>query len=86
VLLKFEVFAGPTELTATSVVQSFVQTRITCDTKATIAEKEVTSLRYDVTAGQFIQNWQTPKQAGACYQVTIISKDGSSLVAFFKLK
>jgi hypothetical protein len=89
--LKFEVLAGPTELTATSVIQSFIQTRITCNTKATIHEiegtsKGGTSLRYDATVGQFIQNWQTPKQAGACYRVTMITQDGSSLVAFFKLK
>jgi hypothetical protein len=89
--LKFEVFAGPTELTATSVVASFVQTRIACDTSATIDEIEVTttggtSLRYDATGGQFIQNWQTPRQAGACYRVTMTTQDGSFLVAFFKLK
>lgn len=89
--LKFEVLAGATELTATSVVQSFVQTRITCDTSATLDEIEVTttggtSLRYDATAGQFIQNWQTPKQAGACYRVTMTTQDGSSLVALFKLR
>ena len=89
--LKFEVFAGATELTASSVVQSFVQTRITCDTSATLDEIEVTttggtSLRYDATAGQFIQNWQTPKQTGACYRVTMTTQDGSSLVALFKLR
>jgi hypothetical protein len=89
--LKFEVFAGATELTATSVVHSFVQTRITCDTSATLDEIEVTttggtSLRYDATAGQFIQNWQTAKQAGACYRVTMTTQDGSSLVALFKLR
>ena len=28
-----------------------------------------TTLRYDDVAGQFIQNWQTPKKPGACYQV-----------------
>jgi hypothetical protein len=89
--LKFEVFAGPSELTATSVVQSFVQTRIVCDTSATIDEIEVTttggtSLRYDATAGQFIQNWQTPRSPGACYRVTMTTQDGSALVAFFKLK
>ena len=89
--LKFEVFAGSTELTATSVVQSFVQTRITCDGTLPTDEIEIvttggTSLRYDATAGQFIQNWQTPRQAGQCYRVTMTTQDGSSLVAFFKLK
>jgi hypothetical protein len=89
--LKFEVFAGLTELTATSVVQSFVQTRIACDGTSPTDEIEVvttggTSLRYDATSGQFIQNWQTPRAAGFCYRVTMTTQDGSSLVAFFKLK
>ena len=89
--LKFEVFAGATELTATSVVNSFVQTRIACDGGATLDEIEVTStggtsLRYDTTGGQFIQNWQTPRTAGTCYRVTMTTDDGSSLVALFKLK
>ena len=88
--LKFEVFAG-TELTATSVVQSFVQTKIACDGSLPVDEIEVTttggtSLRYDTTAGQFVQNWQTPKLPGQCYQVTMTTQDSSSLKAFFKLK
>jgi hypothetical protein len=44
-----------------------------------------TSLRYDTTAGQFIQNWQTPKKVG-CYDVTMETQDGSKLVAHFQLK
>ena len=89
--LKFEVFAGSTELTTTSVVASFTQTRIACDGTAPQDDIEITttggtSLRYDTTGGQFIQNWQTPRQAGACYRVTMTTQDGSSLVAFFKLK
>jgi hypothetical protein len=89
--LKFEVFAGTNELTATSIVKSFVQTKIACSTSAAIDEIELTttggtSLRYDTTAGQFIQNWQTPKLAGSCYKVTMTTQDGSSLSAFFKLK
>ena len=89
--LKFEVFAGPTELTATSAVTSFIPTRVACDGSATFDDIELTStggksLRYDATGGQFIQNWQTPRQAGFCYRVTLTTQDGSSLVAFFKLK
>jgi hypothetical protein len=88
--LKFEVFAG-TELTATSVVKSFVQTKVACDGTAPADDIEVvttggTSLRYDTTAGQFIQNWQTPKTAGICYKVTMTTLDNSALVTFFKLK
>ena len=45
-----------------------------------------TSLRYDFTAGQFIQNWKTPKKAGACYTVTMFTTGGSAISANFQLK
>jgi hypothetical protein len=45
-----------------------------------------TSLRYDTTGAQFIQNWQTPKQANKCYQVRMTALDGSHIDAFFKTK
>jgi hypothetical protein len=89
--LKFEVFAGTTELTSTSVVSTFVQTKVACDGGSPTDEIEVTttggtSLRYDTTGGQFIQNWQTPKLPGQCYKVTMTTQDGSFLQAFFRLK
>lgn len=90
--LKFEVFAGSTELVSTSVVTSFGATEVSC-TALTAGEDAIemtttggTALRYDSTAGQFIQNWQTPKKVGACYRVTVKTQDNSTLVAFFKLK
>jgi hypothetical protein len=45
-----------------------------------------TSLRYDSTAGQFIQNWQTPKKPGTCYTTTMTTQDGSTISANFILK
>ena len=45
-----------------------------------------TTLRYDSTSGQFIQNWQTPTIAGACFKVTMTTQDISTLVAYFKFK
>ncbi len=90
--LKFEVFAGSTELTSTSEIKSFTTAVIACGApSATADEVEVTttggtSLRYDATSGQFIQNWQTPKGAGICYRATMTTQDGSSLVALFKTK
>jgi len=90
--LKFEVFKGTTELTATSaIVTPLKATKVTCDGGATIDEIEAlatggTVLRYDSTGGQFIYNWQTPKQPGACYDVTVTTQDGSSIVAEFKLR
>lgn len=89
--LKFEVFAGETELTDVAVVQSFKAQVVTCDSGTPEDPVEITttggtSLRYDPVAGQFIQNWQTPKQAGKCYLVTMTTQDGSSIAANFKLK
>jgi len=90
--LKFEVF-GDAEFTNTSAVKSFVQRQVTCGTSAGTDDIEFTTtgkteLRYDAVAGQFIQNWQTPKSpAGTCYVVTMTLQDGvTTLVANFKLK
>jgi hypothetical protein len=89
--LKFEVFAGSTELTDIAIVnQPLKATGVTCDS-GTADDIELTatggtSLRYDTTGGQFIYNWQTPKKAGSCYLVTVSMTDGSSLSAYFKLK
>jgi hypothetical protein len=89
--LKFEVFAGSTELTDTAIVnQPLKATGVACDT-GTADDIELTAtggtaLRYDSTGGQFIYNWQTPRKAGACYLVTVSMTDGSSLTAYFRLK
>jgi len=90
--LKFEVFAGATELTSTLVVESF-KTKIVNCASGSGAEDAIelvttggTSLRYDTTGGQFIQNWKTPTGAGSCYSATMTTIDGSSITALFKIK
>ena len=92
--LKFEVFAGTTELTNTSIVKTFTYALTSCanfvggteDAIETVTSGN-TVLRYDTSGGQFVQNWQTPKNsAGKCYRVTMTTQDGSSIVANFKLK
>jgi len=88
--MKFEVFAD-SELTSTAAVKSFTATKITCSGTALLDPVEITStggtsLRYDGTAGQFIQNWKTPTGAGICYSATMTTQDGSSITAYFKLK
>jgi hypothetical protein len=45
-----------------------------------------TSLRYDASSEQFIQNWQTPKQVGKCFRAVVTFKGGQTLVADFQLK
>jgi hypothetical protein len=89
--LKFEIFAGSTELTTTSSVKGFSATMVACNAAAGTDEIEITStggtvLRYDATAGQFIQNWQTPKTPGVCYRTTITTQDDSKISAIFQLK
>ncbi len=90
--LKFEVFAGATELVGTSAVRSFTVNGVVCPgSSAPVDDIELTTtggttLRYDAVAGQFIQNWQTPKKPGACYAVTMTAQDGSSITANFTLK
>ena len=90
--LKFEVFAGSTELTDVGVVASFTAQPVSCGAlNAGTDDIEVTttggtSLRYDSSGGQFIQNWQTPKGAGICYRTTMKTDDGSSIIAYFKTK
>jgi hypothetical protein len=89
--LKFEIFAGSTELTDVSYIKGLFYAQTSCDTTATVDEIETiatgdTSLRYDLADGQFVYNWKTPSAAGTCYRVTMTTIDGSSLVAYFKFK
>jgi len=87
--LKFEVFAGPTELTDTSIV-SLSAAGVTCtaaaDDPIELVATGGTSLRYDSVAGQFVFNWQTPRAPGQCYGITLTTQDSSSISAFFKIK
>jgi hypothetical protein len=89
--LKFEVFAGNTELTNVGAITSLTYKWIVAPTGATTDDIELTatggtSLRYDTTGGQFIFNFQTPKQPGKCLMVTIMLQDGSTISANFMLK
>jgi hypothetical protein len=91
--LKFEVFRGSSEITDVATLgAAFTVKGVSCPGAAAptddieLTTTGGTTLRYDATAGQFVQNWQTPKNAGACYQVTMTAADGSALSALFKLK
>lgn len=90
--LKFELFAGPTELTSTAYISSFNIQKIGCTSGAPTDEVETlvtsggTQLRYDTTGGQFVQNWKTPAKKGECYSATMNAADGSSITALFSLK
>jgi hypothetical protein len=74
---------------------SFSQQKLTCPTASLqVDEMESdllttggTTLRYDVTGAQFIQNWATPKVSSeTCYRATVKTQDGTTITAFFKLR
>jgi hypothetical protein len=91
--LKFNVYAGDVEQTSTSAIAGFTTIKVNCVSggiyedavEQAFLTTEGTSLRYDGTDGQFIQNWKTPTGTD-CYRATVKFADGSSLSAFFKLK
>ena len=89
--LKFELFAGTTELTNVADIASFKTQKTSCSSGALEDAIEFvttggTSLRYDATGGQFIQNWKTPTGANTCYTATMTARDGSTISAYFKIK
>ena len=72
-----------------SRIRNFLVSRFVCETGELEDDVEVvttggTSLRYDTTARQFVQNWKTPKTPGVCYLVKVTG-DGLLLSARFKL-
>jgi hypothetical protein len=92
--LKFNLYSaqGGQERTSTADIRSFDLVRLACaaggdEDAVDFATTGSTSLRYDGTAGQFIQNWKTPTSSGdTCYRVDVKFQDGSAIYAFFKLK
>ena len=87
--LKFNVLIGTANQTDVAVVKGLSAQRVTCSAGISDAVDVLssggTSLRYDSTAGQFIQNWKTPTTVG-CYRAIITTQDGSMIEAFFQLK
>jgi hypothetical protein len=88
--LKFEVFAGSTELTDVAVVDTLKSFKVSCDpllptdpVEESMASPGGTVLRYE--DGQFIYNWKTPTTK-ACYDLVLTLDDGSSIMAHFKTK
>jgi YDG domain-containing protein/galactose oxidase-like protein len=89
--LKFNIFANGVEKKAVTDIQGFAVAEVPCLSSGLTTDVEFTttggtSLRYDTTGAQYIQNWQTPKPAGKCYQVRMTALDGSHLDAYFKSK
>jgi hypothetical protein len=90
--LKFNLYAGALKKTNVADVLGFAFAPMECGASALASDVEFTttggtSLRYDGTAGQFIQNWQTPKMPGTCFAVQLTAtEESTTIVAYFKLK
>lgn len=88
--VKFEVFAGNTEITDPSRLEMAVA-KVICPASRTTDDIETpitasTSLRYDTTGGQFVYNWKTPAGAGTCYKVSMTTPGGVPITANFLTK
>ncbi|WP_183098548.1 family 43 glycosylhydrolase [Nocardioides pelophilus] len=87
--LKFEVFAGDTELTALSAVDGLSTREVACDTGAPTDAVETTTTggtELTYADGEFQYSWRTPRRRGSCYQVTVATVDGSEVSALFLLR
>jgi alpha-tubulin suppressor-like RCC1 family protein len=93
--LRFDVHAGEVEKTSTAAVTGFTATKLSACAGAGAETDEVdfvttgnTSLRYDDTGQQFVQNWKSPtvKSGEDCYRATVTFADRSTLSAFFRLR
>ena len=91
VALKFNVFSGPgVEVTNPDDLDAeFTVSPVACE-GGTPSSSDVlpttgnTSLRYDTSSHQFVQNWKTPSLAG-CYLVQV-KGEGLLLSALFKVR
>ncbi|MDP9383208.1 MAG: PxKF domain-containing protein [Chloroflexota bacterium] len=91
--LKFEVFIDGVESTSTADIKGFTSTKLSSctgtitETVEELATAGSSSLRYDTTDGQFIQNWKTPTvSTDTCYRVAMTTLDGSAIYTFVKLR
>ena len=85
--LKFNVFAGTTEVIAN--VGTVFATTAPCDSGDATVSVPVeatgsTSLRYDTTGAQWIYNWKAPTGLG-CYKVGVTLTDGTVITTDFKV-
>lgn len=87
--LRFQAFAGGTELTSLDVVSAFTQTQISCTTLLPIGPTTSALLSkgaYVKSANGFQAKWDPPASPNTCWKVAIVTADGSSLEALFQLK
>jgi hypothetical protein len=92
--LKFNIYAGGVQQTSPAAVKGGTVSvgLVACSNAGSVSyttdylqNTGATALRYDTTAGQFIQNWKVPKRAGVCYTAVMTAADNvTTLQAYFK--
>jgi hypothetical protein len=92
VQLKFEVFAGATELTTMDVVLGLEQQRVSCASGALLGSPSLAAaargapLRSKTPGGHLTVRWDPPSVPDSCWLVTLRTVDGSSLAAAFRVR
>jgi hypothetical protein len=66
-------------------VQPFACSSALASDPMSMTTSGATSLRYDLSAQQYIQNWQTPKEKG-CWRASVSLIDGTEIAAMFQTK
>jgi hypothetical protein len=90
--LKFQIFAGSTELTGLDAISMLLQTPVSCGTLVPLGPPALASSTrasgqiFDRNGGQFVAKWDAPSTAGSCWIVSVVAADGSSLQATFQVK
>jgi hypothetical protein len=90
--LKFEVFAGATELTSTATVSSFTAREVACSSVGTTADdieftttgRDEPDLRHHRRPAR--PELSVPGTTNRCFTVTMTTVDGSRLSSVFKTK
>ncbi len=89
--LKFQVFAGSTELTAAQAVAGVEDEQVSCDTSPPPSGGPAAKRPHGQTTvvsigGHLSVRWDSPNLPGTCWRVSLRTLDGSSLSALFKLR
>jgi hypothetical protein len=88
VQLRFEAFAGATELTSVAAIVGLSQTRVDCADGSPLEAPEPAASRGPLrrAGGEFAWSWLAPREPGTCWQVAVETADGSELAATFELR
>ncbi|NJD28362.1 MAG: HYR domain-containing protein [Chloroflexi bacterium] len=88
VQLRFEVLAGTVEITSVDAVVGLLQAQVGCGDGLALTAVTTASSRSPLRhgGGGFAWSWLAPRQPDTCWQVTVVTADGSSLAALFRLR